>query len=308
MDAAARPLSKRASERLEEIAALAVATEADFRVGTELKSAAALGLGEKLAALIYPHSITSAAQLIFQLEQANLRWRVLETKPPMLESESDFVGISLRLLEERLVIEGTQVCVHAGYSLAALVQAAAEQGLSGLEGLAGVTGSVGGALRNVTGLVGRYLWSVVEEVVIADHGGLEVIALHNAEERELFDGQDLILSATLKLTPGNAAAVLAETERARHARYAATLYQRPANLRIVQSEAPHEIILEEDEDSVEVVPLSAPQVIPSDDPFGLTSIIREHVERELHVHLGRLQSKPADREADEREMLAGKFE
>jgi hypothetical protein len=306
-----RPLQsvKLANDRLEEIVSLALQTESDFRVGTELRSAKALGFGATLAALVYPSSIVNAAQLVHQLEQAGLRWRLLGTEiGSLLEGEQDFVGISLRLLDERLVIEGAQVRVHAGYSLAALVQAAAEHGLSGLEGLAGVTGSVGGALRNVTGLIGRYLWSVVEEVVSADRGGLEVITLREAEERELFDGQDLILAVTLKLTPSTPAAVLEESKRARHARYAATVYQRPANLRIVRSEASREITLEDDEASVEVVPVSAPPENSTEDPFGLASMIRERVERELHVHLGRLQSNPADREADERERLAGKFE
>ena len=306
MDVEEKPLVKRASARLEEIAALAIATEADFRVGTELKSAVALGLGDKLAALVYPHSITSAAQLVFQLDQADLPWRVLETKPSMLESSSDFIGISLRLLQERLVIEGTQVRVHAGYSLAALVQAAAENGLAGLEGLAGVTGSVGGALRNVTGLVGRYLWSVVEEVVIADRGGLQVITLQDAEERELFDPQDLILSATLRLTESTAEAVLLETDRARHARYAATIYQRPSHLRVVPSPE----VDETDDEPIEIVHVqtSAPdellQQIETADMFDLSTLIRERVEHELRTHITRApKSWP-----DDDEELAGKFE
>ena len=310
MEAEAKPLLPRASTRLEEIAALAVATEADFRVGTELKSAVALGLGDKLAALIYPHSITSAAQLVHQLDQANLPWRVLETKPSMLESSTDFVGISLRLLEERLVIEGTQMHVHAGYSLAALVQAAAEKGLSGLEGLAGVTGSVGGALRNVTGLVGRYLWSVVEEVVIADRGGLQVITLQDAEESELFDPQDLILSATLRLTESTAEAVLQETDRARHARYAATIYQtaslRPSHLRVV----PMPEVEEDDDEPIEIVHTSANDEPVQPPELDLSTLIRERVENELRSHLSRTPSKPVAQKLwpDDDEELAGKFE
>ncbi len=311
MEAEAKPLlpsSPRASARLEEIAALAVATEADFRVGTELRSATALGLGDKLAALVYPHSITSAAQLVFQLDQADLPWRVLETKPSMLESSTDFVGISLRLLQERLVIEGTQVRVHAGYSLAALVQAAAENGLAGLEGLAGVTGSVGGALRNVTGLVGRYLWSVVEEVVIADRSGLQVIALQDAEERELFDPQDLILSATLRLTASTAEKVLLETDRARHARYAATIYQRPSHLRVVPS--PNEEV--EEDEPIEIVHTQTAAddkpVQPTDMPemFDLSTLIRERVEHELRSHVTRTHAPMPWPDDDEE--LAGKFE
>ncbi|NOT63049.1 MAG: FAD-binding protein [Acidobacteria bacterium] len=306
MDADEKPISKRAGQRLEEIAALAVATEADFRVSTELKSAVALGLGEKLAALIYPHSITSAAQLVHQLDQANLPWRVLETKPSMLESSTDFVGISLRLLEERLVVEGTQVRVHAGYSLAALVQAAAEKGLSGLEGLAGVTGSVGGALRNVTGLVGRYLWSVIEEVVIADRGGLQVITLSDADESELFDPQDLILSATLRLTESTAEAVMLETDRARHARYAATIYQRPSHLRVVPMP-----VEEEDDEPIEIVHAHAnDEPVHHSDEFDLSELIRERVENELRSHLTRKPPKPVAQKLwpDDDEELAGKFE
>ncbi len=272
-------------ERMAEVETIARTTEALSRTKTQLQKLAPLGVSDKVAAVLYPTSIVGAAQLVHRLSQSGIRWRALGQGVSFnnnwhgaLDSQ-DFVAVSLRLLDERVVIDGERVRVHAGYSLASLVRTCAAGGLSGLEGLAGLPGSVGGALSTPNGLAIRYLWNLIEEVVVADRGGLVVITLNDAAESELFDPQDLILAVTLKLAQGVPEEILAESERCRNARLTAAPYsaktaeaqrQQRSSLwrRAVESGQNEEAALGE--------------------AFGLVELIRERVEKELKVQLAQV--------------------
>ncbi len=221
-----RPGSKaalRAVERVDEIEAMARATESQCRSWQWLKNFTALRVGGPVAAIVYPSTVAGAAQMVHQLQQAGISWRALGHGTSILAADDvhDFVAISLRLLDERLSFDGSLVTVHAGYSLIALVKAAAERGLSGLEGLAGLPGSVGGALRMETESAGCDLWRLVEHVTIAERGALRVIPQKDLVYRDIVykEGNrglaedSLILTATLKLSPGSPANIKEETER-----------------------------------------------------------------------------------------------
>jgi UDP-N-acetylmuramate dehydrogenase len=210
--------SKRAVERIEEIEAIARATDAQCRTWQWLKNFTALGVGGPVAAIIYPSTLAGAARLVESLRQVGIRWRALGHGTSILASDEvhDYVVISLRLLDERLVFDGERVRVHAGYSLPALVQAAAERGLSGFEGLSGISGGVGGALKMNAGTAGYEIWRVVEEVALAYEGKVRNVP---AAEVLLEDGQscltddDLILAATFRLAPGDTEEIKLEMDR-----------------------------------------------------------------------------------------------
>ena len=209
---------KRVADRLEEIEAIAREAQSHCRTQQRLKDFTSLGVGGPIAAIVYPESLIGAAQLAYRLDQSGIRWRVLGHGTKILASESqhDYVAISLRLLNERLIIDGDRIYVHAGYSLPALVDAAAERGLSGLEPLAGITGSVGGALRMNIGLPGCVIWRLVENLVIAQAGGVRNVP-EPGEVLEIalacLTDRDLILAATLRLVVGERSKVKAQTQR-----------------------------------------------------------------------------------------------
>ena len=211
-------VGKRAIERIEEIEALARESDAQCRTWQWLKNFTALGVGGPVAAIIYPSTLVGAARLVERLKRAGIRWRALGHGTSILASDEihDLVAISLRLLDERLVFEDVRVRVHAGYSLPALVQSAAEHGLSGLEGLAGISGGVGGALRMNAGAAGREVWSVVENLSLADEGQVKIIPAAEVlleDDQTCLTDENLILAATLKLTAGDPAEIKAEMDR-----------------------------------------------------------------------------------------------
>ncbi len=207
---------RRVSDRLNEIEEIARETRSHCRTWQRLKNFTSLGIGGPIAAIIYPDSLAGAARLVSRLEQVGMRYRVLGcgAKAPASESRQDYVAVSLRLLDERLIFDGDRVYVHAGYSLPTLVDAAADRGLSGLESLAGIIGCVGGVLRLNGGLPGCMMWRLVEEIVIAQGGGLRTIP----EPGEILEialacmtDRDLILAVTLKLAPGDREKIKAQT-------------------------------------------------------------------------------------------------
>lgn len=273
-------------ERMAEVETIARTTESLSRTKAQLQRLVPLGVSDKVAAVLYPTSIVGAAQLVHRLSQSSIRWRALGQGvsfhgAPGLQ---DFVAVSLRLLDERVVIDGERVRVHAGYSLASLVRACADGGLSGLEGLAGLPGSVGGALSTPNGLAIRYLWNLIEEVVVADRGGLVVITLSDAAESELFDPQDLILAVTLKLVPGVPEEILAESERCRNARLAAAPYNaKTAEAQRQQRSSLWRRTFENGQSEDAAL----------GEAFGLVELIRERVEKELKVQLAQVIQAPA---------------
>jgi UDP-N-acetylmuramate dehydrogenase len=278
------PLAQSTAERLAEVEVLARATDSLCRTGEQLKKLAPLGVSEHVAAIVYPSSIVGAAQLVHRLSQAGLRWRGVGQGTGFYSAYGlhDFVAVSLRLLDERVVVDGERIRVHAGHSLAALVRTAAESGLSGLEGMAGLPGSVGGALSSPNSLAIRYLWNLIEEVVVADRGGLVVITLNDAAESELFDPQDLILAITLKLKPGDAAEIITESERCWHARITAAPYNAT-----LMSKANGQAALDKQPSGLwhRLAVAEQPEASAVGDSFGLVELIRERVEQELKQQL-----------------------
>ena len=272
------------SARLSEVEAIARTTESLCRTKAQLQKLAPLGVSEQVAAVLYPTSIVAAAQLVHRLSRTGLRWRALGQGVSFYGGAGvqDFAAVSLRLLDERLVVDGERVRVHAGFSLTALVRACAEAGLSGMEGLAGLPGSVGGALSASNGLAIRYLWNVIEEVVVADRGGLVVITLSDAAESALFDPQDLILAVTLKLKPGKPEEILAESERCRQARATAAPYTPPGKAQTASKSALWRRVNGQEEGAA------------LGEAFGLVELIRERVEKELKAQLAQvMQASPS---------------
>jgi UDP-N-acetylmuramate dehydrogenase len=233
---------QRAIERIEEIEAMARRTESQCRTWQWLKNFTSLGVGGPVAAIIYPGTMKGAAQLVEQLDQAEIRWRALGHGTAILASDAvhDCVAISLRLLEERLVFDGARVRVHAGYSLPALVEATAERGLAGLGEWAGISGGVGGALK-----MNEEIWRAVESVALACQGAVKTLPaaeVLSADGRCRLTDEDLILAATFKLTPGDPERIKARMEQVWQERLAAQPDPRASASRIFKDEAARAII------------------------------------------------------------------
>jgi len=120
-------------------------------------------------------------------------------------------------------IDGELVSVSAGYSLPRLCIDVARAGLSGIEGLGGIPGTVGGALWMNAGAYDHEIGTVTETVRVAREGKVTDIAGQSIQwnyRHTSFKEGELLLGATLRLTPDEPEAIKARMDEAKSRRLA----------------------------------------------------------------------------------------
>jgi len=199
---------------LEQIATrLAVRAERGRRFA-ELTS---LRVGGAIDWVVSPETEAQAAALVHALDQAGIGWRALGSGSNILadDGEHHYVVLSLKELKGELEFAGERVSVPAGYSLPRLCVDVARHGLSGIEGLGGIPGTVGGALWMNAGAYGHEIGTVTETVRVARGGQVVEIPGSDVEwnyRHTSFREGELLLGATLRLTPDDAEKIRARME------------------------------------------------------------------------------------------------
>ncbi len=209
-------------EALEEIAArLGVRAERGRRFA-ELTS---LRVGGAIDWVISPKTEEEAAAVVYELDQAGIGWRALGSGSNVLADDHDhhYVVLNMSEMKGDVRIEGDRVSVSAGYSLPRLCVDVARAGLAGIEGLGGIPGTVGGALFMNAGAYGHEIGTVTETVRVAREGKVVGIAGESIEwnyRHTSFKEGELLLGATLRLTPDDPELIKARMDDAKKRRLA----------------------------------------------------------------------------------------
>ena len=116
-----------------------------------------------------------------------------------------------------ITVDGTHVTAAAGALLSDVAAAAAEAGLTGMEPISGIPGSVGGACYMNAGAYGGQMDQVlVSATGLSRTGKRHTFAadrLNLGYRHSVFmDEGDMVVSATLRLTPGDPAEIAARME------------------------------------------------------------------------------------------------
>lgn len=193
--------------------------------GRRFAELTSLRVGGSIDWVISPQTEAQAAAVVYELENAGIGWRALGSGSNVLadDGEHRYVVLALKDLKGEVRFEGDLVHVSAGYSLPRLCVDVARQGLAGIEGLGGIPGTVGGALWMNAGAYGHEIGTVTETVRVARQGKVVEIpgdtVQWNYRHTSFKDGE-LLLGATLRLTPDDAAAIMARMEDAKSRRLA----------------------------------------------------------------------------------------
>jgi UDP-N-acetylmuramate dehydrogenase len=207
---------------VEEIAArLGVRAERGKRFA-ELTS---LRVGGAIDWVIAPDTEEKAAAIVYELDKAGIGWRPLGSGSNVLADDGDhhYVVLNLSDMKGEVSIEGERVSVSAGYSLPRLCIDVARSGLSGIEGLGGIPGTIGGALWMNAGAYGHEIGTVTESVRVAREGKVVEIPGESIQwnyRHTSFREGELLLGATLRLTPDDPEQVKARMDDAKSRRLA----------------------------------------------------------------------------------------
>lgn len=193
--------------------------------GRRFAELTSLRVGGAVDWVLSPGSEDQAAALVHELDRREVVWRPLGSGSNVLADDGahHYAIVSLKELKADPVFTGERVSVSAGYSLPRLCIDAARRGLSGIEGLNGIPGTFGGALWMNAGAYGQEIGTVVETVRVAR--GCRVVAIAGSDiswdyRHTSFREGELLLGATLLLSPGNPAEINARMEKAKSQRMA----------------------------------------------------------------------------------------
>jgi len=193
--------------------------------GRRFAELTSLRVGGAIDWVLSPETEAQAAALVHEMDEAGIGWRALGSGSNILADDGDhhYVVLSLKELKGELGFAGERVSVPAGYSLPRLCIDVGRQGLSGIEGLGGIPGTVGGALWMNAGAYGHEIGTVTEAVRVAREG--KVVEVPGSEvqwnyRHTSFREGELLLGATLRLTPDDPEKIRARMEDAKSRRLA----------------------------------------------------------------------------------------
>ena len=193
--------------------------------GRRFAELTSLRVGGAIDWVLSPDTEAQAAAVVHEMDQAGIGWRALGSGSNILADDSDhhYVVLSLKDLKGELEFDGEHVSVPAGYSLPRLCIDAARQGLSGIEGLGGIPGTVGGALWMNAGAYGHEIGTVTETVRVARDGLVVDVPGTSVQwnyRHTSFREGELLLGATLRLTPDDPEKIRTRMEDAKSRRMA----------------------------------------------------------------------------------------
>lgn len=161
-------------------------------------------------------SVEELKKAIESAQDAGVPWHVLGGGSNTLASDEGFDGLVIQLGIRQFQIDPStgsgqeaKVIAEAGVISSALARATAQAGLAGFEWAISLPGTIGGAVRGNAGCFGGEMKDVVVSVKLLRSG--VVIDVPVAElkfgyrESTLKHSDDIVLSATLQLTPGDPA-------------------------------------------------------------------------------------------------------
>jgi UDP-N-acetylmuramate dehydrogenase len=204
-----------------------IATQLGVRAerGKRFAELTSLRVGGAIDWVLSPETEAQAAALVHEMDQAAIGWRALGSGSNILADDGDhhYVVLSLKELKGELEFDGERVSVPAGYSLPRLCVDVGRQGLSGIEGLGGIPGTVGGALWMNAGAYDHEIGTVTETVRVARDGQVVEVPGDNIQwnyRHTSFKEGELLLGATLRLTPDEPEKIRARMEDAKSRRLA----------------------------------------------------------------------------------------
>ncbi len=165
----------------------------------------------------------SFVEAVRTLEAGGAPFLVLGGGSNLVVSDDGVDAVVLRFTGRALRIDGEQLTVESGAVLQDVVDASIAAGLAGLHTMTGIPGWLGGAVYGNAGAYGHSMHEFVREVAVVDGSGLRTLdnaGCQFAYRESIFKRHKdwIILSATIRLAPGNAAGLAAKASEIRSIR------------------------------------------------------------------------------------------
>jgi UDP-N-acetylmuramate dehydrogenase len=173
------------------------------------------GIGGPVEAFITPANHEELATLLRLAHEHDIPVHIVGSGSNLLVADEGLSGIAICLEKvfNHVEIQSGEVYAEAGVKLNHLVRLTMQHHLKGLETLGGIPGTVGGALVMNAGAFGTEISKVLVSVEIMTRKGISQVLLaeelHFGYRQSSFRPEDIIVGATLHLTPDDPQAIQA---------------------------------------------------------------------------------------------------
>ncbi|WP_340137532.1 UDP-N-acetylmuramate dehydrogenase [Apilactobacillus bombintestini] len=166
----------------------------------------------------FPTSVKQVQELLNMAKEKNMPITVLGNASNLIIKDGGITGLVIILTEmNNIEVEDNLVTAQAGARYIDTTIAAQKHGLTGIEFAAGIPGSIGGAIFMNAGAYGGETANVVDSAMVLTPEN-EIKKLDNKEldfgyrHSSVQDYDDIVLSATFKLKPGDRDKIQAEMD------------------------------------------------------------------------------------------------
>ncbi|WP_412988579.1 UDP-N-acetylmuramate dehydrogenase [Pediococcus siamensis] len=168
--------------------------------------------------LAFPQTVDEVSQLLEWADNQKMALTVIGNASNLIVRDGGIRGLTVILTKmNHIRVAGDQVIAQAGAAMIQTTEVAYQAGLTGVEFAAGIPGSVGGAVFMNAGAYGGEISEVVSEVQILTRKG-QIRTLTNQEldfsyrHSSIQDYEDIVLSATFSLKPGDSEKIRAQMD------------------------------------------------------------------------------------------------
>ena len=138
----------------------------EFLFNEPLSGHTSFRIGGPAELLAIPYGEQSLAELMVRIKRQKLIYYILGNGSNLLAEDRGYKGVVIKISKgfKKLSRDKNRLTVDSGYSLPALVDYCAKEGLAGLEWAVGIPGSLGGALVMNAGAYGGQMADTVKKV------------------------------------------------------------------------------------------------------------------------------------------------
>lgn len=133
-------------------------------------------VGGKASCMVVPETQEEVVHILTYLHKADIPYFLMGNGSNLLVSDKGYDGVIIKIGSklEQIEVNGCEMRVSAGTSMAKASMEAYHQGLTGLEFASGIPGTVGGGVVMNAGAYGGEIAQVVKEVVVVNEEGEEM--------------------------------------------------------------------------------------------------------------------------------------
>lgn len=179
-------------------------------VNEPMKQYTTFKVGGPADLFVKPSTIEELIFVVQSCRNANIPFYIIGNGSNLLVSDEGFRGVIIQVYKNlsKIKVEGNYITAEAGALLAKVAVKALGSGLAGFEFAHGIPGTIGGAVVMNAGAYGGEMDQVIVEcTVLNEKGQVETVSKEELElgyrRSSVVKNNWIVLSATIKLNPGN---------------------------------------------------------------------------------------------------------